>query len=97
LLNVSKKTLDEYGAVSEQTAKEMVLGLKNKSNTDISVAITGIAGPTGGTKDKPVGLIYIGLTNKDKVIIKKFNFSGERLDNKERTCNAALEMILGNI
>lgn len=97
LLDVSEKTLIEHGAVSVQTAKEMVLGLKERSNADIGISTTGIAGPTGGTKDKPVGLVYIGFADSKNVQVKKFNFSGNRLQNKESTCNAAIEILLENI
>ncbi|MCG4586440.1 nicotinamide-nucleotide amidohydrolase family protein, partial [Anaerosalibacter bizertensis] len=70
-LNVKESTLKTYGAVSEETAKEMAIGLLNKSNVDMALSITGIAGPTGGTKDKPVGLVYIGLASKDKSYVIK--------------------------
>ena len=94
LLGVPEKTLQEYGAVSEQTAKAMAIGIKERSNVDIGISTTGIAGPTGGTKEKPVGLVYIGIANSKNVNVKKFVFSGDRLQNKESTCNAALEMFL---
>ena len=94
LLGVSKKTLEEYGAVSEQTAKAMAQAIKKQSKVDIGIATTGIAGPTGGTKEKPVGLVYIGIATSKKVEVKKFNFSDDRLQNKENTCNAALKMLL---
>ncbi|MBQ7449850.1 CinA family protein [bacterium] len=70
-LFVSSDTLEKYGAVSEQTAKEMAKGLLKQTNSDCSLGITGIAGPTGGTKEKPVGLCYIGIANKDKIVVKK--------------------------
>lgn len=66
-LNVKKETLADYGAVSEQTAKEMAAGLKEQTNSDYAIATTGIAGPTGGSELKPVGLMYIGLANKQEV------------------------------
>lgn len=94
LLGVQEKTLKEYGAVSQQTAKAMAIGIKERSKVDISISTTGIAGPTCGTKEKPVGLVYVGIVSSKKVIIKKFIFSGDRLQNKESTCNAALEMLL---
>lgn len=94
LLGVPEKILQEYGAVSQQTAKAMAIGIKERSKVDISISTTGIAGPTGGTKEKPVGLVYVGIASSKKVIIKKFIFSGDRLQNKESTCNAALEMLL---
>ena len=73
-LNVKKETLETYGAVSNQTATEMVLGLLEKTNADYAIATTGIAGPTGGSKDKPVGLIYIGIGNKNgNIQVEKYN------------------------
>jgi len=97
LLDVSEKTIQEYGAVSIQTAKAMANGIREKSNVNIGISITGIAGPTGGTKEKPVGLVYIGIADSKNVYVKKFLFSGSRLQNKESTCNAALKMLLNHI
>jgi nicotinamide-nucleotide amidase len=94
LLNVSKDLLEDYGAVSEQIAKAMAEGVRNTSKVDIGISTTGIAGPSGGSKDKPVGLVYIGISTINKTVVKKFLFSGDRLENKENTCNAALNMIL---
>ncbi len=93
LLGVSEDILEKYGAVSEQVAKAMAEGIRTKSNVDIGLSTTGIAGPTGGTKEKPVGLVYIGLSTKDEILVKKFQFSGDRLENKESTCEAALQML----
>ena len=93
LLNVPEKILKEFGAVSKPTAESMALGIKNRSNVDIGIATTGIAGPTGGTKKKPVGLVYIALATPKGVEIKQFQFTGDRLQNKEGTCNAALQML----
>ncbi len=73
-LNVKKETLETYGAVSTQTASEMVQGLLEKTNSDYAIATTGIAGPTGGSKEKPVGLIYIGIGNKNgDIYVEKYN------------------------
>jgi nicotinamide-nucleotide amidase len=94
LLGVSKDILDKYGAVSMQVAKAMAHGVRIKSNVDIGIATTGIAGPTGGTKDKPVGLVFISVSTVDDTIVKKFQFSGTRLENKKSTLNAALNMLL---
>jgi len=77
-LNVSSETLEKYGAVSEQTAKEMALGIAKRTGSDIAVVTTGIAGPSGGTKEKPVGLVYIGLYYKDNVKAYKYVFNGDR-------------------
>ena len=97
LLGVDEEILKKYGAVSEQTAKAMALGIRNRSKVDIAIATTGIAGPTGGTKEKPVGLVYIGIATPRETEVKKFIFSGNRAENKESTCNAALEMLLYHI
>lgn len=97
LLNVAEKTLQEHGAVSKQTAKAMAIGIRERSNVDIGISTTGIAGPTGGTKEKPVGLVYIGIADSKHVNVNKFLFSGNRVQNKESTCNAALEMLLNTI
>ncbi len=74
MLNVKNETLLAFGAVSEETAREMALGIKNLSKSDYGLAITGIAGPTGGNADKPVGLVYVGITNGTKTFTKKVNF-----------------------
>jgi len=94
LLDVPGQLLNEYGAVSEQVAEYMAKGIKKKANVDIGLATTGIAGPTGGTRDKPVGLVFIAIVAKDEVIVKRFQFSGDRLANKENTVLAALELLL---
>jgi PncC family amidohydrolase len=93
-LKVSKKALVEFGAVSELVAKEMAIGIKKIVGVDIGVSITGIAGPSGGTKLKPVGLVFIGVAIKGEIIVKKFTFTGNRMQIKEDSCNAALKMLL---
>ena len=72
-LGVKKQTLENYGAVSLQTAEEMVKGLLERTGCDYALATTGIAGPTGGTEEKPVGLVYIGIGTKDKFHVFKYN------------------------
>ena len=94
LLDVSEDILNKYGAVSEKVAKAMSEGIRKKSNVDIGIATTGIAGPTGGTKEKPVGLVFISISTINNTIVKRFHFSGNRLENKESTCKAALETLL---
>ena len=94
LLDVAEDLLIKFGAVSEQVAKAMAEGIRTKSNVDIGVSTTGIAGPTGGTNDKPVGLVYIAVSTSEETIVKKFQFSGDRLQNKESTCNEALQILL---
>ena len=73
-LGVKEETLIKYGAVSEEVCNEMLEGLK----TDVKIAVTGIAGPNGGTEEKPVGTVYIGISVEDKKVINKYNFSGNR-------------------
>ena len=94
LLDVPDDLIRKYGAVSEQVAEAMANGVRKKSKVDVGLATTGIAGPTGGTKDKPVGLVYIAIAKSDSTVVRKFLFSGNRLENKESTCNAALNMLL---
>jgi len=94
LLGVPEELLEKYGAVSEEVARAMAEGVREKSKVDIGVATTGIAGPTGGTKDKPVGLVYIGVSTRDKTVVRRYLFHGGRLGNKESTCKAALELLL---
>lgn len=92
-LDVAKTLLDKNGAVSKEVAEAMANGIRTKSNVDIGISTTGIAGPTGGTIEKPVGLVYIAISSNEKTIVKKYKFSGDRLQNKENTCNAALQML----
>ena len=95
LLKVSKKTITKYGAVSYETCLSMVKNLSKISGSNISISITGVAGPNGGTKEKPVGLVYVGLKKGSKTIIKKNLFkSKKRVSIQKATVNQALKMIL---
>ena len=78
ILSVSKQTLDTFGAVSEETAYEMAQNVREKFGADIAVSTTGIAGPTGATETKPVGLVYIAVAHKNGVSVKRYVFSGDR-------------------
>ena len=89
-LKVKKETLEKYGAVSEEVAREMLAGL----NTDIGISTTGIAGPGGGTKNKPVGLVYIGIKVKDEVKIFKRELKGDRNKIRQRAMMHALYNLL---
>ncbi len=93
IVGVKNKTLKKFGAVSEQTAKEMALGVKKITNSDIGISITGIAGPGGGTKTKPVGLVYIGIAIEGKLKVKKNIFSGNRQQIRKKACKNALSML----
>ena len=87
-------TLKEHGAVSEETAISMAEGALQKSGSDISVAVTGIAGPGGGTDEKPVGLVYIAAAQKGgKTLCQKHQFSGSRDRNRTMTAMTALSML----
>lgn len=92
-LKVRKDTLDNYGAVSEQTAKEMAEGICKESGSDVSIVTTGIAGPGGGTAEKPVGLVYIGVCFKGETVVKKFIFQGDRDKVRERATMNALNLL----
>lgn len=93
LLGVSHDTLETYGAVSEETAEEMALGALRMSDADISVAVTGIAGPGGGSSEKPVGLVYIGIATKDNTYVYKNVFSGSRDEVRRSTVKKALQLV----
>ena len=97
LLEVQKSTIDKYGAVSEQVAIEMAKGLYKKTLSQLVVAITGIAGPSGGTKDKPVGLVYISLGYKGKINVRKLNLWGSRDRIRHVTCLNAFDFIIKTI
>ena len=89
-LGVKKETLDVYGAVSDNCAKEMASGVAARYNTNIGIATTGIAGPGGGTDEKPVGLVYFGIYINGKVITKKYVFNGDRQGVRERATRTIL-------
>lgn len=94
LLGVSPRTLAEHGAVSEQTVREMATGAQANFRADYAVAVSGIAGPGGGTTEKPVGMVWIAVAGQGKTVAKEFRFSGNRLVNIERSSMAALLMLL---
>lgn len=96
-LGVNKSTLKKYGAVSRQTAKEMAFGAALAADSDVSVSVTGIAGPDGGTEEKPVGLVYIGVFLKDKVYVEEFRFSGDRAGIREQSVISALGVMRKSI
>lgn len=97
LIGVKEETLNKFGAVSAQTVLEMAEGALNVSGSDIAVSVSGIAGPDGGTKEKPVGLVYIGIATKNKSSFNKFIFKGTREEVRQQTVNSAFEMIINII
>ena len=92
-LGVKKETLDKYGAVSSQTAKEMAEGIAKSLNSDIGVSTTGIAGPDGGSDEKPVGLVYFGIYYKGETFSVRRIFSGDRRKVRERAAREALNQV----
>lgn len=97
VLGVKADTLSRYGAVSEQTVIEMAEGAVSHFNTDYSVAVSGIAGPDGGTDDKPVGTVWIAVASRHRTVAKMFSFGNKRIQNIERSASSALGMILNLI
>ncbi|MEO8356677.1 MAG: CinA family protein [Chloroflexota bacterium] len=94
LLGVSWDTLNSQGAVSRQTVLEMARGVRRALGTDIAVSVSGIAGPGGGTDEKPVGTTWIGLVAEGAEWAKIFHFSGDRSQNKTYAADAALRLLL---
>jgi nicotinamide-nucleotide amidase len=97
LLDVQEQTLIDHGAVSEETAMQMASGVRNRFDTDFGIGITGIAGPTGGTKEKPVGTVWIGISFEEKTYAIRYNFGNDRDVNRERSVGMALNMLLDEL
>lgn len=93
-LGVKHETLQQHGAVSKQTVKQMARGAAAHGKADIAIAVTGLAGPDGGTKEKPVGLVYVGIFYKDKVYWQEFHFKGNRSTIRELTVVNSLQNVL---
>lgn len=93
LVGVKKQTLKEHGAVSVKTAKEMARGAMLASGSDVTVSVTGIAGPDGGSEEKPVGLVYIGVAVKEEMHVQEYHFSGNRAKVRESAVVAALTLL----
>ncbi len=92
-LGVTWDTLNQYGAVSEQVARAMARGVRGKFSSTVGLAVTGIAGPGGGTPEKPVGLTYIAIADADGEIVKRYVWNGDRVQNKEHSAQAALTLL----
>jgi nicotinamide-nucleotide amidase len=93
MLGVKQQTIDSFGAVSDQTVREMAEGVKKTANTDMGLAVTGIAGPLGGTEDKPVGTVFVGLSVHGNVFSEQYRFSGDRDKVKLATAEMALDWV----
>ena len=94
LIGVPEELIERYGAVSDETARAMAEGARKKLCTDMSVAVTGIAGPTGGGPDKPVGTVYISVSREGKTAVRKFLFTGTRHRIRRQTTEEALKFVL---
>ena len=93
ILGVKHETIEEYGVVSSETAKEMAEGAKRVAEADVAISVTGIAGPSGGTKEKPVGLVYIGCASELKIDVRRFVFEGNRDQVREQAVAQALSFL----
>jgi nicotinamide-nucleotide amidase len=93
LLGVKHETLEKYGAVSEETAYEMAVGAAQAAGADAALSVTGIAGPDGGTAEKPVGLVYVGCYVNGKVRVEEFRFTGNRSKNRDYAVVRALTLL----
>lgn len=92
-LSVREEVINRYGAVSYETARLMAEGVRNIAGVDIGVSVTGIAGPAGGTLEKPVGTVFVGLATGEGAFVRKFSFTGSRLEIKQQTSEAALTFV----
>ena len=97
MLDVKNKTLMKYGAVSKEVATEMVNGVWKKNKVNIALSITGIAGPTGQTKEKKIGLVYIGIKTKKGIDVNKFNFKGDRTKIRFNSLEKSIDLIFSII
>ncbi len=93
LLNIDPDRIDQFGAVSEIVAKQLAYNIRVLSNVDIGIGITGIAGPTGGTAEKPVGLVFIGFSTEKDTIVEKHQFKAERITFKEKVLEKVLSLL----
>ena len=89
-----EQSIRAHGAVSKEVAEKMAEGVRAATGTDIGLSITGIAGPGGGSPEKPVGTVYIGLSAKEGTLVRKFQFSGDGLEIKEQTATEALQFVI---
>ncbi len=97
VLGVPAEILEQYGAVSSQTAKAMAEGVRNLLHTDFGVSVTGLAGPNGDGSGKPVGLVYIGVSDKTSADVHEFVFKGDRQSVRAQAVDAAIELLLNAI
>jgi len=96
-LGVKEETLIEYGAVSKETVEEMLTGVLKMASADYAVAVSGIAGPTGGTDEKPVGTVYIGIKNSNQSIVQLYYFKGDRESIQKQATKSAIALLEKNL
>jgi len=96
VINVEPEVIKKFGAVSEEVAKQLAYNVRILSNVDIGIGITGIAGPTGGTPEKPVGLVYIGISTEEDTIVEKNIFQTDRINFKAKVLERVLQLIKKN-
>jgi PncC family amidohydrolase len=94
LLGVRQEVMERVGAVSAEVAEQLARGARQAFETEYAISATGIAGPDGGSDEKPVGLVYIGVATPEKVIVRRFEFQGSRLGNKASSADAAFSLLL---
>jgi len=93
LVNVNPKTIEEYGAVSKEVVQQLANNIRALSNVDIGIGISGIAGPTGGTPEKPVGLVFIGFSTEKETIVKIYRFETERITFKQNVLEKVIQFL----
>ena len=93
ILGVKKETLDTFGAVSEETAYEMAEGAAKAADADCAIAVTGVAGPDGGTDEKPVGTVYAGYYVKGRIVVERYNFDGDRYEVRRQTADKTISRL----
>jgi len=96
-LGVSKQTLREHGAVSHQCVEEMLKGISKLASADCAIAVSGIAGPTGGSKEKPVGTVYIGVSVKERNTVERHLFKGDRASIQEQATSTSIALLEKNL
>jgi nicotinamide-nucleotide amidase len=96
-LGVKEKTLLKYGAVSKECVEEMLKGIIKLANANYAIAVSGIAGPTGGTEEKPVGTVYIGILNSTNIMVEKYLFKGDRESIQKQATDMAIDFLKKNL
>jgi len=96
-LGVKEETLVKYGAVSKKTVEEMLTGVLKMASADYAIAVSGIAGPTGGTDEKPVGTVYIGIKNSNTSIVQLYHFKGDRESIQKQATKSAIALLENNL